>query len=65
VGALLRRERPLYRAMKVLRPVESGDFAQTCAFCFQALFDFLIILNIYEMRRHIFLRRCVAMLILI
>jgi hypothetical protein len=37
--------------------IESGDFSQAHALRFQALLDFGIILNLDEIRRHIFLRR--------
>jgi hypothetical protein len=57
VRALLGRECPFYRAVKMLRLVESRDFAQAGSFCFEALLDFGIILNLDEIRRHILLRR--------
>ena len=42
-------------AMKVFGLVKAGDSSQACAFGFEALFDFGIIFNLNEIRRHVFL----------
>jgi len=55
--ALFGREGAFNGTVKVFGPVETGDLAQTRALGFEALLDFGIILNVDEIRRHIFLRR--------
>jgi hypothetical protein len=55
--SLLSREGPLHWTMKMFGLVESGYFAQTGALGFQTLFDFGIVFNLDEIRRHIFLRQ--------
>ncbi len=49
---LLSFEGPLYRAMKMCRLVEAGNLAQPSAFRFEALFDFLFVIDPYEMGSH-------------
>jgi hypothetical protein len=38
--------------MKMCGLVQTSNLAQPAAFCFQALFDFLIVIDLYEMRSH-------------
>jgi hypothetical protein len=57
VGPLFRRKCALHWVMEVLGRIKSDNFAQTRAFRFQTLFDFRVIFNLDEARRHIFLRQ--------
>jgi hypothetical protein len=43
--------------MEVRGLIESGNLSQTGALCRETLFDLRVILNVYEMCRHVFLRR--------
>jgi hypothetical protein len=54
-ATLLGGKGSLYGAMEVGGLVKSGNLAQAHPFCFQALLDFGVILNLDEMRRHDFL----------
>jgi hypothetical protein len=49
---LLGLERPLYRAMKMGRLVQASNLAEPGAFRFEALFDFLFVIDLYEMGSH-------------
>ena len=51
-AALVGGECPLYRSMKVLRLVKSGNLAQPGALCFQALLDFVFFFDLNKIRRH-------------
>jgi hypothetical protein len=50
-------EGALHGAMEVSGLIESGNFPQAHALCFQSLLDFRVIFNLDEIRRHEFLRR--------
>jgi hypothetical protein len=55
--SLLSGKRTLNWTMKMFGLVESSYLAQASALGFQALLDLGIVLNLDEIRRHIFLRR--------
>jgi hypothetical protein len=50
--ALFSREGAFHRAVEVRGPVEASDFAQAGALGVEALFDFLIILDLHKIGRH-------------
>ena len=52
MAALFGGEGALHRTVEMFGLVEAGDFAQPGAFCRQALFDFLIVLDFNEIGRH-------------
>src|SRR5262249_22486365 len=52
MGALIRGKRPLDRAVKMLRLLESRKLAQARAFSFEASFYITFAFNLDEIRRH-------------
>ena len=52
LAALLCRKSALNRTMEMGSMIQPGDLAQTDAFRLQALLDFLVELNIHQLRRH-------------
>src|SRR5262249_38442272 len=52
VATLLRRECPLDGAMEVRGLIQPREFAQADSFRFQTLLNFVIQLDVYQLRRH-------------
>jgi len=50
--ALFGGERPFYGAMEMCGLVQTSDLAQLAALGLQALLDFLIVIDLYEIGRH-------------
>ena len=57
VGPLLGCKCPLYRAVKVAWPVETGNFSQAGALSLEALLDLRFVFDLDQICGHFFLRR--------